>query len=67
MAISVFQVMCLDIEFAAVVMSGDVDCCPWSVGILVGASPFSTIWAELSMRSAIKVPRWSVVGECHIA
>ena len=57
--------MLLYIVFEAVEISGDVACWLRFVGILVGVFVFSTISFELFIRSAIRVPLLSVVGECQ--
>ena len=62
----VFQVVLLAIDELAVVMSGDVG--DWFVrGSRVGVSVLSTICEEFWSRSAISVPLWSSVLECHVA
>lgn len=62
---SVDQVMCLCILLAAVVMSGDVGCWCMFGGSLVGVFSFSMMCSEFCMRSEMRVPLWSSVGECH--
>ena len=57
--------MLLYIVFEAVEISGDVAWWLRFVGILVGVFVFSTISFELFIRSAIRVPLLSVVGECQ--
>ena len=46
-------------------MSGDVGCCFAVVGFLVGVSVLRVLCVELFIRSAIRFPRWSLVGEYH--
>ena len=57
--------MCPAIVSDATVMSGDVGCWFAFDDILVGVFELRTSWLEFDMRSAIRMPRWSVVGECH--
>ena len=64
-AFRVVQDVSLLIEVVVAVMSGDVHLWLGLVGILVGESLFSMERSELSTISAIRVPLWSVNGECQ--
>ena len=64
-ACKVFHCVLFAIVELAVVMSGDVG--DWLVcGSRVGVSVFSMICEELCIKSAISVPLWSSVLECHV-
>ena len=64
-AVIVFQVVLLAMLVVAVVMSGEVGC--WSLcGFLVGVLVFSMVELEFCIVSAISVPLWSSVCECHV-
>ena len=53
------------ISFKKVVKSGEVGCWLAVVGSLVGVFWLRVMWLELSSRSEISCPLWSVVGEYH--
>lgn len=63
--LSVVQVKSLLISFEKVVKSGEVGCWLAVVGSLVGVFWLRVMWLELSSRSEISCPLWSVVGEYH--
>ena len=48
-----------------VVMSGEVGCWFKCGGMRVGVFVFSVIWLEFAIISAISIPLWSSVDECH--
>ena len=64
-AFSVFHVMLLSSVSEAVVMSGEVGCCDVFGGFLVEVSVFRVMWVEFCIMSAMRVPLWSSMGECH--
>ena len=61
----VIQSVFLCSVFVMVVMSGEVGCWFRCGGMRVGVFVFSVIWLEFAIISAISIPRWSSVGECH--